>query len=75
MNVAHNKLDVEACVQNVMCAVRKLSEGLPGGADNIRNMHLRTVDSPALPIYMSHSEFTLSLILLVISASTFDGLR
>ena len=53
MKVAHTGLGVEESVENIMSAVQVLCQSLPGGANNIRNMHIKTSDSPALPVYMS----------------------
>ena len=54
MKVAHSALGVDESVENIMAAAETLGQSLPGGASNIRNMHLRTVESPALPIYISN---------------------
>ena len=53
MKVAHSGLGVDESVANIMAAAEKLGQSIPGGAINIRNMHLRTAESPALPIYIS----------------------
>ena len=53
MKVAHSGLGVDESVDNIMAAAEKLGQSIPGGAINIRNMHLRTIESPALPIYIS----------------------
>ena len=53
VKVAHSGLSEKESVENIMTAVDALCKSLPGGANNIRNMHIKTADSPALPIYMS----------------------
>ena len=53
VKVAHSALGVDESVENIMAAAKTLGQSLPGGASNIRNMHLRTAESPALPIYIS----------------------
>ncbi|KAK6168344.1 hypothetical protein SNE40_020898 [Patella caerulea] len=51
--VAHNKMKINDIVANIMAAVRQISDVIPGGSDNIRNLHIRTVDSVAIPLYVS----------------------
>ena len=43
----------EEISQNVVAAVKRLSETIPGGAVNIRNLHIKTPLSPAILIYVS----------------------
>ena len=59
MTVAHSELSASQTEDNVNAAVERISANLPGGAANIRNIHIKTEDSPALPIYVSMGELWL----------------
>jgi len=49
----HTGMTSEHLVENVVKAVSDLVASLPGGAANVRNLHIKTGNSPALPIYVS----------------------
>ena len=56
MPVGTTAMPVESIVKNVLAASLQLGEKIPGGAANIRNLHLKTPSSIAVPIYMSLGE-------------------
>ncbi|KFM65556.1 Ribosomal L1 domain-containing protein 1, partial [Stegodyphus mimosarum] len=47
-------MTVEEVKQNILAAVRVLSERVPGGYDNIMGIFVKTLKSKAVPIYMSY---------------------
>jgi len=51
--VGHTGMKSEHLVENVEKAISDVVAGLPGGAPNVRNLHIRTGNSPALPVYVS----------------------
>ncbi|KAI0231805.1 hypothetical protein LSAT2_017818 [Lamellibrachia satsuma] len=53
VSVAHNGMTEEQISQNIIAAAKRLSETIPGGAVNIRNLHIKTALSPAILIYVS----------------------
>ena len=61
VTVAHTGLSEEESVNNIVAAVEKLKQSIPGGETNIRILHLRTLDSPALAIFASLGKFYIAL--------------
>lgn len=51
--VGHTGMKSEHLIENVKKAVSDIVVSLPGGAPNVRNLHIRTGNSPSLPIYIS----------------------
>ena len=57
VTVARTGLTAEQIANNVKAAIKKVTECVPGGCDNIRNIHIKTPDSPSLPVYISFGKF------------------
>ena len=57
VTVAHTDLSTDGATDNILTVIEKLSKSIPGGGDNIRQLHLKCDNSPALPIYISDSMF------------------
>lgn len=53
VKVGDSDQEDEHLVSNIMAAVQKLNEVVPGGGRNIRSLQLKTHSSPALKIYWS----------------------
>lgn len=53
MKVAHTAMTIEDAVENVIKAAETLAEKIPGGPTNVKTLHIRTFDSPAIPVYVS----------------------
>jgi ribosomal protein L1 len=51
--VGDTSMSVTQLVQNITASVEQIVSSLPGGADNIRNLYIKTEDSMALPLYVS----------------------
>lgn len=45
--------NIDEVTDNVMSCVAKLATAVPGGPTNIRSLHIKAQDSPAVPIYVS----------------------
>lgn len=57
MKVSTTGLSREQIITNVNASIEILAKNIPGGAINIKSLHLKSVDSPALPIYVSFGEW------------------
>lgn len=44
-------------VQNIVTSAEQLVAAVPGGMENIRNIHIKTPDSMAIPVYTSLGTF------------------
>lgn len=53
--VALGSMSVDQVVDNIVAATKALVAALPGGAPNIKTMHVKQLNSIALPIYVSLS--------------------
>ncbi len=53
VNVADTAMKEASVLENVMNAIETLASSIPGGAVNIRSLHIKIEDSPSLPIYIS----------------------
>ncbi|ESP00021.1 hypothetical protein LOTGIDRAFT_113219, partial [Lottia gigantea] len=53
VTIAHRKMSARDVFVNVMAAVKQISEEIPGGLHNIRNLYIRTQESSAVPLYIS----------------------
>lgn len=49
--------NIDDVVENVLKAVQCISSSVVGGGMNIRSLHLKAQDTPALPIYISGGMF------------------
>ena len=52
MTVSHTGQQTEVASENVLEATDRLAEFVPGGWENIKSLHLKLENSPALPIYL-----------------------
>ncbi|KAK7492790.1 hypothetical protein BaRGS_00015928 [Batillaria attramentaria] len=51
--VAHTGMSAVEITQNIMASAQQIMAALPGGSDNIRNFHIKTEKSMAIPIFVS----------------------
>lgn len=42
---------------NILMAAKVFAEVVPGGAENIRNIYIKTEDSPSLPVYIAKRKY------------------
>ena len=52
VTVGHTGQETKSAIDNVLTAVKRLTESVPGGWENIKSLHLKLVNSPALPIHL-----------------------
>lgn len=57
--IGNNKMGKNLLVSNLLAACKQLVEKIPGGKANVRNMHIKTTDSPAIPVYMNLGKISL----------------
>ena len=53
MKVAHTAMSEDNAVENVVKAAETLAANIPGGQENVKSLHIRTFNSPAVPVYIS----------------------
>lgn len=51
--IGNNKMGKNQLANNLLAACKQLAEKVPGGQANVRNMHIKTTDTPAIPVYMN----------------------
>ncbi|CAH1794368.1 unnamed protein product [Owenia fusiformis] len=51
--VGHTEMKAEELRENIEVATQKLADSIPGGAINVKNIHLKTIESVSLPLYIS----------------------
>ncbi|XP_029636622.1 ribosomal L1 domain-containing protein 1 [Octopus sinensis] len=54
-HIANSSMKQTEVSDNIIAAVNSLCQSIPGGAENIRNIYLKTEDSPSLPVYLAAS--------------------
>ncbi|XP_014771661.1 ribosomal L1 domain-containing protein 1 [Octopus bimaculoides] len=52
-HIANSTMTQTEVSDNIIAAVNSLCQSIPGGAENIRNIYLKTEDSPSLPVYLA----------------------
>eukprot|EP00004_Rigifila_ramosa_P027568 TRINITY_DN9031_c0_g1_i2.p1 TRINITY_DN9031_c0_g1~~TRINITY_DN9031_c0_g1_i2.p1 ORF type:complete len:330 (+),score=89.54 TRINITY_DN9031_c0_g1_i2:1-990(+) len=61
LRVARTSFASDAVTANVLSATDAALKHIPGGASMVRSVHIKTSDSPALPVYASASDLALHL--------------
>ena len=56
-HVANSNMTAEQIVDNILMAAKVLAEVIPGGAENIRSIYIKSQDSPALPVYIAKCKY------------------
>ena len=55
--VGITSMSVAELVQNITASTEQIVTALPGGAQNIRNIYIKTEDSMSIPLYMSQGSY------------------
>lgn len=53
VHIANSNMTAKQIAANIQMAAKVLSEVIPGGGENIRNIYIKTEDSPSLPVYLA----------------------
>lgn len=53
VTVSHTGMKEKQIEENVKAAIERLSETIPGGPQNIKTLHIKTGNSPSLPLYIA----------------------
>lgn len=62
VTAAHTEMKSADAAQNVLASLAKLIEVVPGGANNVRSIYLKTDRSPALPLFLSEGLYFITLL-------------
>jgi len=55
--VAHDGQSRSEIVANVMAACKQLADKVPGGQANVKNMHLKSPSTTAVPLYIDFGKY------------------
>jgi len=53
VNIGHTGMSEDELTENIDAVVQRISSLLPGGQQNIRNIHIKTTHSPSIPLHVS----------------------
>lgn len=53
VHIANSNMTDKEIAANILMAAKVFAEVVPGGAENIRNIYIKTEDSPSLPVYIA----------------------
>lgn len=71
MQVGHAEFKAKALVENIVASVQKVVENVPGGKENLKSIHVKSTNSPAILVYWSEGNWVTSSIVLAFVKSLF----
>jgi len=53
VNIGHTGMSEDELTENIDAVIQRVSALLPGGQQNIRNIHIKTTHSPSIPLHVA----------------------